>query len=72
MINFFIIEVEENFSMDKIDSIFHVIFHWFRQWDRKAPFLMTSGCLFSTKHRIMLTSQAWEILSWCQLIIGVV
>ena len=24
MINFFIIEVEENFSMSKIDQIFHV------------------------------------------------
>ena len=57
MINFFIIEVEENFSMDKIDSIFHVNYYLLRRWAKKALFLTIFGYQSSTKPNNMLTSQ---------------
>jgi hypothetical protein len=49
MINFFIIEVEENFSMESIDSIFHVYHYRYRRWEKKAPSLMIFGSPSSTK-----------------------
>ena len=38
MINFFIIEVEENFSMSKIDQIFHVSMYLCRLWGNNLHF----------------------------------
>ena len=70
MINFFIIEVEETFSMESIDTIFHVIDALLSLWERKVPFWMTFGFLSSTKRNSMWIKQASEALRLFQLIIG--
>ena len=70
MINFFIIEVEENFNMESIDSIFHVKNDLFRQWVSKALSWMISGSLFSIKLNNMSINQVSEVPNWFRLIIG--
>jgi len=61
MINFFIIEVEENFSMQSIDSIFHVLLLSFRPWVRKALSSTTSGFLSSTKQSSIVMKPVFAV-----------